>query len=512
MNETTPTATANSTKPPESWDGKYFHVRFPHLTEQPQRQARPQAMLVGETAAEQQKADTYDWDTVFAIKFIDANRALRKPGATPTAFSVTDEGATAAGTFSAWQLSGGSGILLHMSVPIASGTTTYQNASYDMTGAIATIELQLADLPQPPNSNGTPHQVVPGADKPVSVTNLTNIPGNPGFIVTAVMSGLLEKWFTDNLSQFTHVFSTINLNEKADTAQFQWMKPTALGWAVSQKDTVDDSVFGILSMTDQRTAPNTMQVSPNAIPVGQVSGFLISQERFFEKLVLPGVHTLFDGSTEADFAVTNDGTTVYNVNTVYMDQVTLSGRDFKPALAPNHFRLTLEDNEIKMELQKAEVDFSPGITIMMDYTAFSSIVLSTNAKGEQVLLYQQASDPIIDHNVEVASWVTWTEVAASVAAALLTLGAGAWAKQAIERLVIRAVAIIVTLLVGELIANMAAIITAVAEGDKDKIPPIDLMVANATDPITWPDSGDFLITSAGLNESLQFGGNPNFTN
>ena len=502
--------TGGSNGAPDSWDGKFYHMRFPDLVQQPERKIVPEAMLLGGPAPALQRADTYDWDTVFAIKFPDANLALAKPGATPESFTVTIENTSASGTFDPWQLSGGSGVLLHMSVPIKTGKTTYEGEDYDMAGAVATLEIELMDLPQPATANGTPHQIVADPEKPVSVIGLSNVPGSPSFIVKAVMSGLLAQWFNDNLENFTYAFSTINLNEKADKDQFQWMKPTAFGWAVSAQGTLEESVFGVLSMTENRNRPNTMEISPNAIPSGQVSGFLIAQERFLENLLLPGIYTLFSGSKVTDFEAANDGAMIRNVNPVYMEPVKIGTIYYTPEIPANHFQLTLEANEIKVELLKAAIDFSPGIKIMMDYTAFSSIALGENSKGEQILLYQEASPPIIGHNVEVASWVIWSEVAASVLAAVATLGAGAVAKKVIERVVYRVVAVIIVLLVGELIANISLIITAVAAGNKDAIPPVNLMVASATDPITWPDSGDFLLTSAWLNESLQFGGDPRF--
>ena len=90
------------------------------------------------------------------------------------------------------------------------------------------------------------------------------------------------------------------------------------------------------------------------------------------------------------------------------------------------------------------------------------------------------------------------------------MGTGALFKKIIENMIFRVVAILITLLVTELIANIALIIQAIAAGDKDKIPPIDLMVINATSPITWPLATGFLLTSAGINESLQLGGDPQF--
>jgi len=507
---TTTTSTASIATKGAAIEGKPTLMRFPHLVQNPPRRIEPLLGLFGGTAPDAQQVDTYDWDTVFAIKFADVNTELAKPGSTPPSFSSTDTGVTASGNFGPWQLSGGDGVLLHVTVPITSGTLPYMGTTYSLDGAVATIEIQLKDLPQPPGANGQPHQVVPNATAAVSVTDLSNLPGNPGFIIQGIVIGLLDKWFNANLDQFTHTFSTVNLNEMADKEGFQWMKPTALGWAVSAQGAVADSIFGVLSMTDHRTAPATMQISPNAIPAGQRAGFLIAQERFLEELVLPGVPTMFPGSTAADFEIANDGTMIRNINTVNMEAVTLSGSNFTPTLPANQVQITMEASEIVVKLIKAEVDFSPGIKIMMDYTGYSAMQLSVNSKGQQILNYMQASAPVVDHNVEVASWVVWTEVAASVAAAIITLGTGAVFKKVIENIVLRVVAIIITLLVTELIANIGAIITAIATGDEDKLPPVDLMVINATSPVTWPGATGFLLTSAGLNESFQLGGNPQF--
>ncbi len=506
-----PTAFAPASDPAyDRANDKPTIIRFPHLANRPGRLIAPHLNFLGGPLGDAQKVDTYNWDTVFAIRFADVNTALAKPGATPATFTSTDAGVTAAGTFSPWQLSGGDGTLLHMTVPLSGGSMTFENVPYSLAGASVTIEVQLTKLPKTPGSNGTPNDVVADATAPVSVTDISNLPGNPSFVIKGILIGLLDKWFNANLAQFTHTFSTVNLNEKADKEGFQWLKPTGLGWAVSAQGAPADSVFGVLNMTSGNAVPATMQISPNAIPTGQKAGFLISQGRFLKELILPGIHTMFPGSVAADFEVINDGTMIHNKNTVNMEPVTLSTGTFTPKLPPNQVRITMEASEIVVNLIKAEVDFSPGIKIMMDYTGYSSVQLAKNSKGEQILNYVKASDPVTDHNVEVASWVIWTEVAASVAAAIITMGTGALFKKIIENMVFRVAAILITLLVTELIANISAIIQAIAAGDKDKIPPIDLMIINATSPITWPNSTGFLLTSAAINESLQLGGDPQF--
>ena len=81
-------------------DGKTTLMRFPHLVQNPPRKIAPElGMLGGVAAAAGQVVDTYDWDTVFAIRFSDVNTELAKPGSTPATFTSTDTGVTASGNF-----------------------------------------------------------------------------------------------------------------------------------------------------------------------------------------------------------------------------------------------------------------------------------------------------------------------------------------------------------------------------------------------------------------------------
>ncbi|MEM7001784.1 MAG: TULIP family P47-like protein [Pseudomonadota bacterium] len=504
------------TERPADWDGKYYYMKLPEFVQTPERKIDPAKMMLGGPAPLNQMVDTYNWDTCFAIRFADANRGLMKPGASPTTFQLDDSGVILDGTFNPWQLSGGAGILLNMQVPIATGTMTYDGSDYDMAGALATLQIQLRMLEDVAHEadrdphEGVPHLLVANGDVAVSVTQLTNVPDDPGFAIIAIMQGALQLWFNENLAEFTHSFATINVNEVADQEQFQWLKPTGVGYAVSAQGAPEDHVMGILSMTEDRSKPVTQQISPNAVPDGAVAGFLIAQKRFLEKLVLPAVHCLFEKASPDDFELVNNGTMIRNVNEVYWDTAKIDGSSYTPRLGPGQFMLTLEANEVRMELKKATIDWAPGIKIKMDYTAFSSIKLDVNSKGEQILNYEEASPPIIDHNVELESWVIWAQVAAGVAVAVATFGAGAWAKKAIETVAIRVAVVIITLIVGSLLVAIPQMMEAVANDEKDDIPPVDLTMLNATCPIKWAGAQEFELTSAMLNTSLQMGGDPHF--
>jgi hypothetical protein len=70
-------------------------------------------------------ANTNGWDTVFGIKFDDVNQAIINAGSTPDGFDypMDPQGEAIEGTYSDWQVTGGSGQLLHMTLPVPELTT-----------------------------------------------------------------------------------------------------------------------------------------------------------------------------------------------------------------------------------------------------------------------------------------------------------------------------------------------------------------------------------------------------
>src|SRR5690606_38945377 len=120
---------------------------------------------------------------------------------------------------------------------------------------------------------------------------------------------VLETWLTDNLQEFNHVFSAVDINVRADKDSFQWIKPTKIGYAVNAPTDVpvDDYIFGVLAMTEGRQGTNlSNEISPNIIPENANAGFLISQERFLNKILMPGVYVMFYGASASDFTMTDD--------------------------------------------------------------------------------------------------------------------------------------------------------------------------------------------------------------
>lgn len=134
-------------------------------------------------------------------------------------------------------------------------------------------------------------------------------------IAAAVLPELISEWFNTNIGEFNHVFSSLDLSPGLSTSdKYKWIKPTGTSYAVTDNGTLDNSVFGVLTMTQGNSSPASHQVSPNAIPDkdGANAGFLISGTAFMKNMMLGSAQVIFDNEPGTSFDISNDGLTVTN--------------------------------------------------------------------------------------------------------------------------------------------------------------------------------------------------------
>ncbi len=326
-------------------------------------------------------ADTYGWDTVFAISYADVNRAIAAKKSSPTKFKqeVTDEGDKIAieGTFADWQVAvGGDGQNLWMDLPIPTVTLSgISNGSY--TNAVASIEVKLGLIPQQgatPKKGQQALRIAQAArgDKTVTVREVDLGEGGSkmkaGFVAMA-----LEAWLNANAVQFAHTFASVDLDrELADELKgMAWLMPTHTSYAVSDLGNAESSVFGVLSMTEDREPTRlNHQVSANAIPDHARAGFLISRERFLEKMVLPSMPALFKGATLDDFFVGDDGASVLNNKRITVQGLKLDdGTVVNPSLDTNNLSVSVSETRLTITFTDLHFVYSPGIDVYIQYTA-----------------------------------------------------------------------------------------------------------------------------------------------
>lgn len=353
------------------------------------------------------EADTYGWDTAFAIRFDNANKAVTKgwaqvdDGAKNVSVSAEDDpDYHLEGVLGPWQLIvGGDGKNVRMACPFVSGVFTAGKKTYDL-GAAKThvnIEIGMDWVPNPDQFSfvidgsrvaeirtdldrssidaklrdafttaghaltqdagvtlitaGTEWLVTDGKDNfyifhskdkyneeflnvyqfqstldsdlgalatsasadepPVTIVTIVNNPTTG--IAADVLPQLLSDWFNVHIAQFNHVFASLDLSpiiSKSD--KYAWLKPTATSYAVTDEGTLDNSVFGVLTMAMNRKKAANHQVSQYAIPPGSDAGYLISGPNFMQYMLLAGSQAIFNNAPADSFLIENDGLTVRN--------------------------------------------------------------------------------------------------------------------------------------------------------------------------------------------------------
>jgi hypothetical protein len=188
--------------------------------------------------------DTLGWDTVFTIPAPKVNACFAKPNAYPTAFQQNMTGSLAdvsiSGNFGAWQIApGGSGSIICLQVPVASGTATVKtlngSTNYPLNGGSVLIQIALEYLAQTVTPWSLPIQSASRSSNVTTVV-LSSAPQEPlavGQVI--VQSGTKAAGTTSFDGQFS-VTAVVN----ATTYQYSdnQANDTASGGTASLPDTV----------------------------------------------------------------------------------------------------------------------------------------------------------------------------------------------------------------------------------------------------------------------------------
>ncbi|WP_218511636.1 TULIP family P47-like protein [Variovorax sp. dw_308] len=474
-------------------------------------------------------ADTYGWDTVFAIRADDVNAAIKTLATSPKTFSAstidphTQATIQVSGTFSDWAITlGGSGKLLHMSTPVtslvAAGTVNGQPVSFTYGAGSFEIEVELEYVPHtdppPPGATGTFHKLIVKATPPVPQQQVVTVLGgydfdnstDPQHLPFASVSddviAAMQTWFNANLGDFEHVFATVNLGRDADQGQFAWLLPTYSSYAYIDGATLDTSILGILCMTGGRDGSGLDQeVSPNAIPAGSRAGFLIAPERFVNEMLWPSMPLVYAGASTTDFAPRSDGTglTLASGPVSIKDMVDSSGSSHTTVL--QNFELSTADATLTIDAT-TQTEVSPGIQAYTHNVASYTMALHQASPTVQTIYYVQSGKVTVEHWTQESEGVKLTKIFEGIAAALITIAVGL--------LTDGAGFVIAAVVMGVLAGVAAKVPDIIADANTDAAPSVSLLTFNAVDPLQWSDQKDFTLDQVALNYSLQMGGTPHF--
>jgi hypothetical protein len=494
-------------------------VSFPEL----QWNKRPR-ILAREKLATVREASTNGWDTVYAIPISELNKAIVQKNSTPPSFKVSDPDdphTTAEGSFGPWQVTPkGYGPILYMDAPIKTGTGVYKEA-YALDDAVVTVSIGLDYLP-PDQENRQELKVkaaTTSAGDPIVVVEHMKFPAGkePRLTPKAILKGLMQEWFNENLQHFNHVFSVVLVNQAAASESFKWLKPNEVGYANVKCDETH-GIFGVLATTSTRKKDRLdYMIAPTAIPVGAPSGFLISSARFLENMVKPTLPIAFGSVKEKDFELVTD--TVLRNKVRISIPVDTGSNKYTGTVDAHGMTLDIKGTRLILSIPKLTVNISPGIDAEIDLYEELEASVKRKADGTNVLWFDQiAKDSSVTHQVVYADWVTGLEIGADIVAGIILSligmkGPGRFIEMGMSKIAARIVTGLIVFVAGAVVGALTNIPKFIALANAhqfDKLPSLEALVVEGLNTVQWPNSSGYNLNSAGLSGSFQIGLDPKF--
>jgi len=418
-------------------------------------------------------ASTFGWDTTFTASYEIVNKEIREKSTYPATFDNTtdayellnylsgantesyyqlfkaslgnDESVTLKGSWGQWQLElRGNGNSIYIKLPVKSGTIALGETEGSLDGGYIIAEVALRFESQQTGTKtetGTEDRSLvlsdPGSSQ-VSVVD-HSFPGlDAEGILDLLVEGVFKKYLnTDKvLDQFRYVFSTVSVNDKA-TGDFAWLKPSDTGYAVfvpGSQPTEADSLFSILCMTDNTTAPSYLQQSVDAsVFQGRTEDanavLCVSPQKFCANVLITAATKMITGTTSDDYSYSTDGMELHNVNDIVFKNVKVSDSDTVDlSISTNNFSIRVVNDHLELEM----INASYSETMYNAYlTLHQRIEFETKKEGDNktIFVLKEGDEFKGELNVVVepsatAQILKWVGVALDILSAVLLIGAG----------------------------------------------------------------------------------------
>ncbi|MGM2417711.1 TULIP family P47-like protein [Bacillus cereus group sp. BceL062] len=340
------------------------------------------------------------WDTVSSVSFSQINSDIKKTNNTPSDFNYDDIGArskkklrTIQGDWDTWEItteSDDANIVFKCPIKKGKFINHEANAEFDISNEYLSVEVRLgyydeSHNPIPDNSVKKQNnlQIKTETDKESPLATIKGISFSKVFDNSddpsgnmASCKGLFREYFNkkENLS-FHQIFTSIIINEKANTDQFKWLTPTALGYSVSvprNSTNLDECKFAVMAMTENRSIPKYPTPKKDMLidkPQGGDVTFTISSNLFMEKWLKVGLALMQVGG-KGDFELSSDGLKFSNKkNLIWANFQDENGKDCTATIQSGNFNLGIDTESDSVFLDCKQITWSviEGITHSLDY-------------------------------------------------------------------------------------------------------------------------------------------------
>ncbi|MBU3146261.1 TULIP family P47-like protein [Clostridium sp. CF012] len=464
---------------------------------------------------------TNGWDSVYAIRANYLNLAIQEKHTSPPNFSqdLDDSGDIfkVDGNFGDWQIiEGGDGSNVNMKIPIKDGIyTSSTGKQISLNDVSAVVQVKLAYFPEvlseqfedgsydlKINTTQTNQQ------NPVVSLLYMNFPPDSKIstINKAIIQSMLQLWLNDNLKAFDNVFSTVYLKNLSSGEDFKWLKTTYMSYAYTDNGTLNSSVFGVLCMTNNRSADAlSHQITSVAFEKDDSSVFIINTQLFLKYQFLPGVQQ--DFSKDKDKFVLNEN--MITAKNLSMEGIKYGCITYHPKI--DNFMVSFEPTQIRTTTH-ISVNISPGIDAYIDMDSFQTLELTVNDKGEQCLTYANLGEPIVIHRVVTDPAIIITEIILSGIVAICGILIERVVKDVVNRVI---VGIVVAVVIAAINGISQIISNCIANGVANNVPSISTLVKIATNQIAWPlcdpnDPDRYVLRTVVYNGGIILKGDPGF--
>ncbi|WP_323117738.1 TULIP family P47-like protein [Burkholderia alba] len=289
---------------------------------------------------------TYDYQYAYAISIDEVNDMLKRNlAAVPMRmqFSTTD-GDTGSkislnAELSPWSIvRGGQNTLLRVNVPISQGRLTLEGGAitgdYDLATVSVIVEIRLgwigAGTQQEAQGASGHTQLIfepseaQGQDSPGNVSVIKPI--DPNKKLDPVASALLQSYFASalrtNKEALKYILANVN---PAPASVASWLNPKR--WNYYYTETSSAAALCFLCMLDDTPLPSPKFDSTSLDSKSNVT-VLVSQETFFNHVVLPGVEAAFP-SASFSLSCTNDQCAITNQHSFDFEKVTVNNFEIR---------------------------------------------------------------------------------------------------------------------------------------------------------------------------------------
>lgn len=383
-----------------------FQINVAHLNSLFATQ-QPRLLKAAASAQPAVAIDTFGYDFVYGANLARVNACLRQAQMGSNAlgsFNIPDSGGLLSfsidGKFgSAYMSKGGSGKLVNLEFPLEEGTFRHADYKADLSGSVLLFQakLKFETVKDAQDKGGKSLLLVDFA----SLTFLDFTKSTADLVENTELYGLVSGAMTSYLKKQGNKkwqLAEVNLGMEIQDG-YDWLVPTSVDYAFNSGQAADghDAVLGLLCLTENESSESLVsQVCAQTLFGKNPASVLVGPKVMMEKMVMPSLPFMFDGTTLSDFSYHADSYTISNTDDVALEDITYNFRTYHPKM--DVLNVTLRGTQIYLYAH-VKVHLAPGQTGV--YSIAQTYDLEFGADG-QVISYR-LSDQQQDHHLDTSA-------------------------------------------------------------------------------------------------------------